>query len=200
VRHTSSTCSAFAWALLPVWAYAVAAGQTITVPFEVPSSPSVNANPLPCEAAPAFGEIRDDAQDLARISQLMDENRTVTLFVSQGERILTQRGMEIAKLWSAPQGANHASCTSKCVELPAGAELRQLTFTHRDSKSPCLSKPMPREPTPEIVDISCDKSAWRDILVTSTTDGHVLICATAASWQSRQPTHHFLLIELEPAM
>src|SRR5262245_12702131 len=115
VGPTSSTCSAFAWAILPVWAYAVASDQTITVPFEVPSSPGVNVNPLPCEAGPAFREIRDDGEELSRISQLMDENRTVTLFVSQGERVLTQRGTDIAKLWSAPHGENHASCTSRCV-------------------------------------------------------------------------------------
>lgn len=185
---------------MAVWAYPVAADQTITVPFEVPSSPKANANPLPCEGAPAFGEIRDDAQDLSRISQLMDENRTITLFVSQGEHILTQRGTDIAKLWSSAEGENRASCTSKCVELPAGAELRQLTFTHRDSKAPCLSKPMPRATAPEIVDISCGKSAWRDIMVSRTSEGRVLICATAASWQSRRPTQHFLLIELEPVM
>ena len=164
----------------------------LAVPFAVPAvvTPSENGS---CRLAPMFELLQVTP---AVVQSFFSESQTqsaevVTVASSSHDKVERGADIDTPEFWHVTTGP--ASCLSKCIRLPLGATLTQLTLTYSDGREPCLIKPIDGRLTPTLIGILCQDSAWPEVLVQP--GSRTVVCATATNFSGLlRPTLHRLLL------
>ncbi len=165
--------------------------------FNVPSSDYVDIDRPPCGEQVSAFDMLNDPEVLKAVDDLFGKKAAGAVIIAgKRNRKFMKLGGGLAKFYRdlTDQG-NCASCITKLIRLPEGAEPVQLIFSDRNGIGVCAKVPNENHNSFDFHDIHCgDWSEWRNVVTRKNYNGRWFVIATAANWKHDEASQHILTI------